>query len=64
MTQLRKQRAAAFRTVLPFVFRHWLKQPLRVSGVCAALAVSTLADVFMPFYAGRLVDAVVTADGA
>jgi ATP-binding cassette subfamily B protein len=61
MTQLRKQRAAAFRTVLPFVFRHWLKQPLRVSGVCAALAVSTLADVFMPFYAGRLVDAVASS---
>lgn len=61
MTQLRKPRAAAFRTVLPFVFRHWLKQPLRVSGVCAALSVSTLADVFMPFYAGRLVDAVASS---
>jgi ATP-binding cassette, subfamily B, bacterial len=61
MTQPRKHRAAAFRTVLPFVFRHWRQQSWRVTGVCAALSVSTLADVFMPFFAGRLVDAVASS---
>lgn len=58
MTRLRQKPADAFRTVLPFVFRHWSRQPWRLTAICLALAASTLADVFMPYYAGRLVDAV------
>ncbi|MGO4711297.1 ABC transporter ATP-binding protein [Bradyrhizobium sp. 2TAF24] len=58
MTRLRQKPADAFRTVLPFVFRHWRRQPWRLTAICLALAASTLADVFMPYYAGRLVDAV------
>jgi ATP-binding cassette subfamily B protein len=61
MTLFRNQRAAAIRNVLPFVFRHWRRQPWRAAGISAALSLSTLADVFMPYYAGRLVDAVASA---
>ncbi len=48
----------AIRAVLPFVFRHWRNQPARASIVCIGLAGATVADVFMPLFAGRLVDAV------
>ncbi|MEH2510265.1 ATP-binding cassette subfamily B protein [Nitrobacteraceae bacterium AZCC 1564] len=48
----------AIRAVLPFVFQHWRHQPLRGSIVCIGLAGATVADVFMPLFAGRLVDAI------
>ena len=44
------------RTVLAFTFRHWRRQPALVAGVACAMVTATLADVFMPYFAGRLVD--------
>jgi ATP-binding cassette subfamily B protein len=48
----------AISAVLQFVFRHWRNQPVRGAIVCAGLTGATVADVFMPLFAGRLVDAV------
>ena len=48
---------AAIRLVLPFVFRHWLKQPGRGLIVAGGLLGATIADLFMPVFSGRLVDA-------
>lgn len=59
----RNGRADAIRTVLAFTFRHWRRQRLRVAGIAGAIALSTLADVFMPFFAGRLVDALAMLTG-
>lgn len=56
MTALTK-RPAAIRIVLPFVFRHWLEQPLRAAAVTAGFLGATAADLFMPVYSGHLVDA-------
>ncbi len=56
--------ADAFRSVLPFVARTWRRRAGLVGGVTSAIAVSTLADVFLPYYAGRLVDALTVADRA
>lgn len=60
MTNARKQ-IPAIRAVLPFVFRHWRNQPVRLSVVAGGLIGATAADVFMPLFAGRLVDAVALA---
>ncbi len=57
MTYSRKKQPA-IRAVLQFVFQHWRNQPLRGSIVCIGLAGATVADVFMPLFAGRLVDAI------
>lgn len=46
------------RSVLPFVFRHWLKQPVRALAVAFGLLGATVADLFMPLFSGHLVDAV------
>jgi ATP-binding cassette, subfamily B, bacterial len=56
MTALSKT-PAAIRVVLPFVFRHWLKQPGRALAVAGGLLGATVADLFMPVFSGRLVDA-------
>jgi len=50
----------ATRDVLRFTFRHWRKEPRYVVITAAAMVASTLADVFMPVFAGRLVDAIAT----
>ena len=57
MTDQTTKRPAAIRVVLPFVFRHWLQQPGRAAVVAGGLLGATAADLFMPLFAGRLVDA-------
>jgi len=48
----------ATRDVLKFTFRHWREEPRYVVLIVLTMMVSTLADVFMPVFAGRLVDAI------
>jgi ATP-binding cassette, subfamily B, bacterial len=52
-----RQRPAAIRVVIPFVFRHWLKQPAGTLVIAGTLLGATAADLFMPVFSGRLVDA-------
>jgi len=52
-----KTRPTAIRVVVPFVFRHWLNQPWRTLGIAAGLLGATIADLFMPVFSGKLVDA-------
>ena len=53
----RQKRPAAIRMVMPFVFRHWLKQPAAPLIVAGGLLGATVADLFMPLFSGHLVDA-------
>ena len=57
MTFDTKKRPAAIRVVMPFVFRHWLNQPLATLTVAGGLLGATVADLFMPIFSGHLVDA-------
>jgi ATP-binding cassette subfamily B protein len=57
MTASRDKRPAAIRVVLPFVFRHWLEQPVGGAIVAGGLLGATVADLFMPVFSGHLVDA-------
>ena len=57
MTASRDKRPAAIRVVLPFVFRHWLEQPVGAAIVAGGLLGATVADLFMPVFSGHLVDA-------
>ncbi len=54
----RTGRPEPFRAVLGFTFCHWARQPGPVGFVAASMMAATVADLFMPVYAGRLVDAV------
>ena len=53
-----KKSGDATRDVLRFTFRHWREEPRYVALIVVTMMVSTLADVFMPVFAGRLVDAI------
>jgi ATP-binding cassette, subfamily B, bacterial len=57
MTAQINRRPAAIRVVLPFVFRHWLQQPVGAAVVAGGLLGATVADLFMPLFSGHLVDA-------
>src|SRR6202051_1556163 len=58
------KRPAAIRVVLPFVFRHWLNQPVRAAMVAGGLLGATVADLLMPLYSGHLVDAMTSGAGS
>src|ERR1700716_1245079 len=60
MIASRNKRPAAIRVVLPFVFRHWLNQPVGAAIVAGGLLGATVADLFMPVFSGHLVDAMTT----
>ncbi|AIB12454.1 multidrug ABC transporter ATPase [Azospirillum argentinense] len=53
----RTGRTDAIRAVLAFTFRHWSRRKPLVAWIAGTIALATLADVFMPLFAGRLVDA-------
>src|SRR5256886_15075865 len=57
MTALKDKRPAALRVVTRLVSRHWLLQPGRAAIVAGGLLGATAADLFMPIFSGRLVDA-------
>ncbi|MCK1469874.1 ABC transporter ATP-binding protein [Bradyrhizobium sp. CW10] len=51
-------RPTAICEVIPFVFRQWLKQPVRLTIVLVGFLGAPVADLFMPVYSGHLVDAI------
>lgn len=57
-------RGATGRDVFAFTVRHWSRQPARLAIIMTAMLASTLADVLMPLYSGRLIDAVSRAANA
>ncbi|QQO23629.1 ABC transporter ATP-binding protein [Bradyrhizobium diazoefficiens] len=56
MTHPADKPPTAMRVVLPFVFRHWLKQPGHSFVVAGGLLGATIADLFMPVFSGHLID--------
>ncbi|PXA98063.1 multidrug ABC transporter ATP-binding protein [Nostoc sp. 3335mG] len=51
-------RASVLRKVLAFTFRHWARTPLPALACAGAMMLGTLTEVFVPLYAGRMIDAV------
>jgi ATP-binding cassette subfamily B protein len=59
MTQTHnQQRHGTFRKVLRFACRYWRQQPWRMLAIILLALLSALADVLVPLFAGRLIDAV------
>ncbi len=56
-----RDRAAPFRDVLAFSFSHWRRQRARVVLITIGVLLMTLADVLLPVYVGRLIDALAPA---
>ncbi|MGH6892744.1 MAG: ABC transporter ATP-binding protein [Dongiaceae bacterium] len=56
LDQLR-DRASPFRDVLAFNFRHWRRQRALAIFIAVSMVLMTMADVLLPVYVGRLIDA-------
>jgi ATP-binding cassette subfamily B protein len=52
----------AIRNVLTFLFRHWRQEKAMVALTAAGMGAATCADLMMPLYSGRLIDAVSRRD--
>ena len=48
---------SALRTVLPFAARYWARRRWLAARMCAAMSLATLTEIFVPLFAGRLIDA-------
>jgi len=57
-------RAAVLRKVLAFTFHLWGRAPRLASACAAAMLLATLTEVFVPLYAGHMIDAVGGGDAA
>jgi len=57
MSKIRKSGAETLRIVLAFTFRHWARRKRLAGGIALATCLSTLTEVFVPLFAGHLVDA-------
>ncbi|MGU3495986.1 ABC transporter ATP-binding protein [Xanthobacteraceae bacterium A53D] len=64
MSLLSKKRSGAFRLVFRFLWDHWRLRPGVISLTMLAISLSTVTEILVPLYAGRLVDALTTAEGA
>ena len=56
-----RERAAPFRDVLGFSFGHWRNQRAVVTLISICMIVMTMADVLLPVYVGKLIDALAPA---
>lgn len=61
-SQSRTRAAEPLRAVFAFVLRRWLGYRLTVAGIVLAMLAATAADLCLPLFAGRLVDAVAARD--
>lgn len=57
MTQSSQAGSQALRNVLRFTLQHWMSRKALVGGIALGMSLSTLTEVVVPVYAGRLVDA-------
>src|SRR3954464_7893090 len=48
---------SALRIVLRFAWRHWRRRKGCAAVLCAAMSLATLTEIFVPVFAGRLIDA-------
>ena len=58
-----KKKSNVIRDVLAFLLRHWRREAWLVAGVAFSMIVATIADLFMPVFAGRMVDAIAMHNG-
>ena len=63
-THRQKPGRSAMSAVFAYTSRHWARRKLLLARVAGAILLATLADVFIPFFSGRLVDALLLADAS
>ena len=54
---------SALRLVFRFALRHWARRKWLAIAMCAAMSLATLTEIFVPLFAGRLIDALALGAG-
>ncbi len=57
MTISKAEGSRALRSALVFTFRHWATRKWLVASIALAISLATLTEIFVPLFAGRLIDA-------
>ena len=57
MTSSRSEGSQVLRKVLSFTFRLWGRRKRLAGGIAVGMSLSTLTEIFIPLFAGRLIDA-------
>ena len=55
---------SVLRTVLRFAVRHWARRKGLAAALCASMSLATVTEIFVPVYAGRLIDALALGGAA
>jgi ATP-binding cassette, subfamily B, bacterial len=63
MSHIEQRGRGPFLQVFDYALRQWRRQLWLVTAICTLFLGQTLADVLMPLYAGKLVDAISSAPG-
>ncbi|HEY6641375.1 ABC transporter ATP-binding protein [Povalibacter sp.] len=64
MTKSRAEGSQVLRNVLSFTFRLWGRRKALTAGIALSMSLATLTEVFVPMFAGRLIDAVTAGPAA
>lgn len=64
MVKSRVKGSQALRNVLVFTLKHWAGSKALVVAIASTMTLATLTEVFVPVYAGRLVDALAQGQSA
>ena len=56
--------ASVLRTVFRFAVRHWARRKGLAAALCASMSLATVTEIFVPVYAGRLIDALALGGAA
>src|ERR1700730_10247585 len=57
MAKNRMESSQALRKVLSFTLKHWQSRKWLAGGIALTMSLATLAEIMVPTYAGRLIDA-------
>ncbi|WP_185983485.1 ABC transporter ATP-binding protein [Aureimonas mangrovi] len=63
MISKKRRRASALGRVLAFTVSNWARERLLVGAIAVTITVATIADILVPVFAGRMVDAIAAHPG-
>jgi len=64
MTSSRAKGTQALRSALAFTFSHWARHRFLVGAIVLSMSLATVTEIFVPLFAGKLVDALSQGPGA
>ena len=55
---LKRDTTPVMRVVFAFTLQHWARHKGLAIGICLAMSLATMTEIFVPYFAGHLIDAI------